>query len=80
MKETGIIRKIDEVGRLVIPIEIRKKLDIDFFDEVEIFVDKDSVVIKKYEENCLFCGKNKNLVFYKEKTICNKCLKEIKNI
>ena len=80
MKSTGIIRKIDELGRIVIPIELRNQLGIAEKDPLEIYVDKSSIIFKKYQPNCIFCGKTKNLIKYKEKLICPKCLEEINEI
>ena len=79
MKSTGMIRKVDELGRIVIPKEIRKKLGIDIKDPIEIYVEGRSINLKKVESNCLFCGSNKNLITYKEKLICRKCLDTIYN-
>lgn len=77
MKSTGIIRKVDELGRIVIPIEIRNKFDISEKDPIEIYVDGSSIILKKYEPNCVFCGNTKNLVAYKDKLICSKCAQQI---
>ena len=73
MKSTGIIRKVDELGRVVIPIEIRNKFEIAEKDPIEIYVDGSSIVLKKFEENCIFCGSTKDLVEYKDKLVCSKC-------
>ncbi len=78
MKSTGIIRKVDELGRVVIPIELRNQFQIAEKDPLEIFVDGSSIVLKKYEKSCLFCGNTKKLIPYKDKLICNKCLKQLK--
>ena len=75
MKSTGIIRKVDELGRVVIPIELRNTLKIAEKDPIEIFVDGSSIILKKYEPNCVFCGNSKKLVSYKDKLICEKCAK-----
>lgn len=80
MKSTGIIRKVDELGRIVIPVELRNKLNINIKDEVEIYVDKSSIVIKKYDPSCIFCGKSKDLNEFEDKLICDKCLEKIKNL
>ena len=77
MKATGIIRKVDELGRVVIPIELRNKFNINEKDELEIYVDSSSIILKKYEPNCVFCGNTKDLVEYKGKLICSKCSKKI---
>ncbi len=80
MKSTGIVRKVDELGRVVIPIEIRNKFNIVEKDPIEIYVDGTSIVLKKFEPNCIFCGNTKNLIDYKDKLICPKCIKQIKEI
>ncbi len=77
MKATGIVRKVDELGRVVIPIELRNKFDIKVKDPIEIFVDSNSIILKKYEPNCIFCGSNKNLVSYSEKLVCEKCIEKL---
>ena len=77
MKSTGIVRRMDELGRVVIPIELRNKLKIVEKDPMEIFVDGSSIVLKKFEENCVFCGSTKNVIDYKGKLICEKCMKNI---
>ena len=79
MKATGIIRKVDELGRVVVPIELRNKLNINVKDEVEIYVDGSSIILKKFEPNCIFCGNTKGLIEYKDKLICKKCLENINN-
>lgn len=78
MKSLGIVRKIDELGRLVLPIEIRKRLDLSTGDGVEIFVERDRVILKKYEPACLFCGDADNVITYHDKKICKKCVEELK--
>lgn len=80
MKSTGIVRKVDELGRVVIPIEIRNQFQIVEKDPIEIYVDGSSIVLKKYEKSCLFCGNSKKLVEYKGKLICSKCLKQINDL
>ncbi|MGN1094962.1 MAG: AbrB/MazE/SpoVT family DNA-binding domain-containing protein [Eubacteriales bacterium] len=77
MKATGVVRRIDELGRIVLPIEIRKNLGIDNRDAVEIFVDNDKVILKKYEPSCIFCGNADNVLMYSGKLICQDCAKKI---
>ena len=79
MKSTGIVRRMDELGRVVIPIEIRNQFNIVEKDPIEIFVDGSSIVLKKFEPNCIFCGGTKNLMEYKNKLICENCSKKISN-
>lgn len=80
MKSTGIIRRMDELGRVVIPIEIRNQFNIAEKDPMEIYVDGSTIVLKKFEPNCLFCGNTKNLLEYKDKLICENCSKKISNL
>lgn len=77
MKSTGIVRRVDELGRVVIPIEIRNQFGIAEKDPIEIYVDGSNIVLKKYEESCIFCGNTKNLSEYKNKLICDKCAENI---
>lgn len=79
MKSTGIVRKVDELGRIVLPIELRRTLDIEIKDSIEIYVENDSIILKKYEPTCIFCGNSNNLTVYKDKNVCLDCLKDIKN-
>ena len=74
MKSTGIVRKVDELGRIVLPIELRRTLDIAERDELEIFVENDQIVLRKYESTCLFCGNDRDLVSYSEKNVCRSCI------
>lgn len=78
MKSTGIVRKVDELGRVVIPIELRRTLNIAEKDALEIYVDGEQIILKKYEPACIFCGQAKDVLQYKGKNICSKCLDEIK--
>ena len=80
MKSTGIVRRMDELGRVVIPIELRNQFQIAEKDPIEIFVDGSSIVLKKYEKSCLFCGNTKKLTIYKDKLICSKCIKQLKTV
>lgn len=80
IKSTGIIRRVDELGRVVLPIELRNKFGIAEKDPMEIFVDGSSIVLKKYEPNCVFCGSSKKLTSYNDKLICSKCLEKISKL
>ena len=77
MKSTGIVRKVDELGRIVLPIELRRTLDIDVKDALEIYVDGNQIILKKYEPACVFCGNAKDVIHYKNKNVCKACMKEI---
>ena len=80
MKSTGIVRKVDELGRIVLPIELRRTLEISEKDGMEIYVEGSSIVIKKYSPSCLFCGNSTDVSLYKEKNICKTCMKELKKL
>jgi len=77
MKSTGIVRKVDSLGRVVLPIELRRTLDVSERDALEIFVEGNSVVLKKYEPTCVFCGNGSNVEQFKGKNVCSTCKKEI---
>ena len=78
MKSTGIVRKVDELGRIVLPIELRRTLDIAERDSLEIYVDGASIILKKYEPACIFCGDAADVISYKGRNICRNCLEEMK--
>jgi len=78
MKSTGIVRKIDELGRIVLPIEIRKNMEMDSRDSVEIFVDEDKIILKKYHPACIFCGNADKVTFFKGKLVCKDCIDSLK--
>ena len=80
MKSTGIARKVDELGRIVLPIEMRRTLDIGEKDALEIYVEGSSVILKKYKPSCVFCDATKDITVFKGKNICPKCLKELKEL
>lgn len=78
MKSTGIVRPIDMLGRIVIPIEIRRNLDIEEKDLVEIYTDADTIVLKKHAGTCVFCGADEGLSDFKGKLVCDKCKSELR--
>lgn len=78
MKSTGIVRKVDELGRVVIPIELRRTLTIEEKDSLEIYVDGEHIILKKYEPACIFCGDARDVKSYKGKNICPACMDELK--
>ncbi len=79
MKSTGIVRKVDELGRVVLPIELRRTLDIAEKDALEIYVEGSTIILKKYEPACIFCGDARDVISYKGKNICQACMKELKS-
>ena len=77
MKSTGIVRKVDELGRIVLPIELRRTLDIAVRDELEIYLDDDMVVLKMYEPSCIFCSASRNLVSFHGRNVCMECIRSM---
>lgn len=77
MKSTGIVRKVDELGRVVIPIELRRTLGIGEKDALEIYVDGERIMLKKYEPACIFCSNADKVAYFKGKIICHECLSEM---
>lgn len=77
MKSTGIVRKVDELGRIVLPIELRRTLGIEEKDRIEIFVEGESVILRKYQPACLFCDNAKDLILFKGKNICPDCIRSM---
>ena len=77
MKSTGIVRRIDDLGRIVLPIELRRTLDIGERETMEIFVEGSSVVLKKYRPTCIFCDSSRDIAIFRGKHLCPKCLKEL---
>lgn len=75
MKSTGIVRKVDELGRIVLPIELRRTLGIEENDRIEIFVDGESIILRKYQPACIFCDNAKDIINYKGKNICPDCIR-----
>lgn len=80
MKALGIVRTVDKLGRIVLPAELRKTMDYDVDEPLEIFVDDDKVILKKYNPSCLFCGSSENTVKYKEKLVCAECARKLKEL
>lgn len=80
MKSTGIVRKVDELGRIVLPIELRRTLEIAERDSLEIYVEGSTIILKKYEPACIFCNDAKDVVNYKGRNICRNCLNEMTKI
>lgn len=77
MKSTGIVRKVDELGRIVLPIELRRTLDIAERDSLEIYVDGSSIVLRKYQPACVFCDDAKDVISFKGKNVCQNCIQAL---
>ena len=75
MKSTGIVRKVDELGSIVLPIELRRTLGIEEKDRIEIFVDGESIILRKYQPACIFCDNAKDIINHKGKNICPDCIR-----
>ena len=79
MKSTGIARKIDELGRIVLPAEMRRTFNINIKDAVEIYTKEDMIILRKYDAACIFCGSSDDIKSFKDKGICSKCVEDFKN-
>ena len=79
MKSTGIVRMVDELGRIVLPIEMRRTLGISEKDPIEIYTEADSIVLRKYQAACVFCDSAKNIISFKGKNVCADCLRNLKS-
>ncbi|HOB86139.1 MAG TPA: AbrB/MazE/SpoVT family DNA-binding domain-containing protein [Bacillota bacterium] len=77
LKSTGIVRKVDELGRVVIPIELRRTLGIEVKDALEIYVDAEKIILKKYEPACIFCGNADNVKHYRGRIVCRECIEQM---
>ena len=78
MRSTGIVRNVDSVGRIVLPAELREVFGIkESGGLLEFFVDKDTIILKKFEPTCIFCGNEDNIIIYKDKKSCKACAKQI---
>ena len=75
MKSTGIVRKVDELGRIVLPIELRRTLDIAEKDSMEIYIEGDTIILKKYQPACIFCDNARDIVTYRGKNVCPDCIR-----
>ena len=78
MKSTGIVRKVDELGRIVLPIELRRTLEIAERDSLEIYVEGSTIILKKYEPACIFCNSTKEVINYRGRNICKACIDRLK--
>lgn len=80
MKSTGIVRKVDELGRIVLPIEMRRTLNIAEKDSLEIYVDGENIILRKFLSACIFCGKSKDIVDFGGKNVCRSCVAKLKEL
>ncbi len=78
MKSTGMFRRLDALGRFVIPKELRKSLGINVYDYMQIFTDGDTIILKKSEFNCILCGNHEELIDYHDKRVCRRCIDDLK--
>jgi len=80
MKATGIVRKLDQLGRIVIPKELRNTFDLNEDDPIEIFTEGNDIILRKYQPACIFCNEATDVVQVEGKNVCRKCLERIKNM
>ncbi|NDO18883.1 AbrB/MazE/SpoVT family DNA-binding domain-containing protein [Lachnospiraceae bacterium MD329] len=77
MKAIGVVRRVDKLGRIVVPVEVRREFGIEIQDPVEIFTEDDSIILKKYCKNCTFCGNADDVRQFEGKNICSACMEAI---
>ena len=80
MKPSGIVRRVDELGRIVLPIELRRALDIEERDPLEIALDGDCILLRKYQPTCIFCNAEEELLSYCGKRVCRRCLAALNDL
>ncbi len=80
MKSTGVVRQLDNLGRVVLPIELRRTMDISVKDPLEVYVDGDAIVLRKYQASCIFCGGTDDLIPFREKLLCKVCAEAIRTL
>jgi len=78
MKSTGVVRKVDELGRIVLPKELRTVLNINEKDSIEIFTDNDKIILQKYQPACTFCSNVNNIIYFSGKRVCADCIEKLK--
>ena len=79
MKSTGVVRKVDELGRIVLPKELRTILGINEKDSIEIFTDNDKIILQKYQPACIFCNNANDIIYFNGKRLCSECISKIKD-
>lgn len=77
MKSIGMVRKIDELGRIVLPIELRRTLGIEEKDSLEIYADGSTIVLKKYRPGCVFCDNTDDVALFKGRSVCRHCVAQL---
>lgn len=80
MKATGVTRSLDHLGRIVIPVEIRRNFEIKENDPLEIYVEDDRIILQKYKPRCTFCGNDCSLTEFNGKHLCAECIQQLKDI
>ena len=80
MKSTGILRSVDELGRIVLPKSMRQNLEISERDQLEIYTEGDRIILRTYQPSCVFCETSENIVFFNGKRVCSACLEELKRM
>ncbi len=78
MNDTGIVRRVDDLGRIVIPMELRRTLGINVKDPMAIMVDGERIILQKHKDVCAICGSNDEIVEFKNRSICGECVRALK--
>lgn len=80
MKSTGVVRNIDQLGRFVLPREIRKTMELETGDAIEIYVEEDRIILRKYAPSCIFCGEAQDVTLFHSKLVCRGCMEALKKV
>jgi AbrB family transcriptional regulator, transcriptional pleiotropic regulator of transition state genes len=80
MRDTGIVRRVDELGRIVIPMELRRTLGIRVKDPLSISMDGERIIIEKYHDACALCGSEEDVTMVKDRAVCARCVADIKKL
>ena len=78
MKSTGVVRRVDELGRIILPIELRRTFEMSIKDPIEIYTEDDKIILKKFQRTCVFCSSPENIVEFKGKMVCKECLEDLR--
>ena len=78
VRVTGVSRKVDDLGRIVLPAELRRSFDIREGDQIDIAVEEDKIILQKRRQACTFCGSLESLRMYREHQVCSSCVSELK--
>ncbi len=80
MRATGVVRRVDQLGRIVLPKKLRKEFEFNEKNDIELLIDGDTIVLRKFMPSCVFCNTRDDVNVYKGRNICEKCMDELKDL